>query len=83
MVTKDVIFVPKDQNSELALATFGKFFEPKKEQEILIESTKFTWSLRINQSKTSYKGRLRRNQSESEFFFHETDRVIYVYELDH
>ena len=82
MAVKEVIFVPKEKSKELILATFGKFFEPKKNQEIQLESTKFTRSIKLIQGKSSYKGRIRRLGENNEFIFHETEKNIFVYELD-
>jgi hypothetical protein len=47
MAVKEVIFVPKEKSKEMILATFGKFYEPKKDQEIHLESTKFTRSVKL------------------------------------
>ena len=61
MVIKEIIFVPKEESKDLILATFGKFFENKRDQNLTLEVTKFTKSLRLSQSKQSYKGRIRKN----------------------
>ncbi len=47
MVGKDVIFIPKEKSKEFILATFGKFFESKPGEQLVLESTKFTRSLKI------------------------------------
>jgi hypothetical protein len=82
MAVKDVIFVPREKSKELILATFGKFFESKKGEELVLDQTKFTRSLRIVQGKNTHKGRIRRNPKVNEFLFHETEKTIYIYELD-
>jgi hypothetical protein len=82
MMTKEIIYVPKEESKDLILATFGKFFEHKKDQQLTLELTKFTKSLRLAQGKQSFKGRIRKNQDQNEFLFHETDKNLFIYELD-